>query len=81
MRYYTGNNTGDAPGSLPSPYFWWEAGALYGTMVAYWFLTRDESYTAVIKQALLHQADDNKHYIPANQTSTEVNDDQGFWAM
>ncbi|KAK7749467.1 hypothetical protein SLS53_000041 [Cytospora paraplurivora] len=81
MRYYTGNNTGDVPGNLPSPYFWWEAGALFGTMVDYWFLTKDESYTAVIKQALLHQAGDDRDYMPANQTSTEGNDDQGFWAM
>jgi mannan endo-1,6-alpha-mannosidase len=28
MSYYTGNNTGDVPGNLPDPYFWWEAGAM-----------------------------------------------------
>jgi mannan endo-1,6-alpha-mannosidase len=28
MRYYTGNNTGDVPGNLPDPYYWWEAGAM-----------------------------------------------------
>jgi mannan endo-1,6-alpha-mannosidase len=28
MAYYTGNNTGDVPGNLPSPYYWWEAGAM-----------------------------------------------------
>ena len=28
VRYYTGNNTGDVPGNLPSPYYWWEAGAM-----------------------------------------------------
>ncbi|KUI71760.1 Mannan endo-1,6-alpha-mannosidase DCW1 [Cytospora mali] len=81
MKYYTGNNTGDVPGNIPSPYFWWEAGALFGTMVDYWFLTKDESYTDVIKQALLHQAGDDRDYMPANQTRTEGNDDQGFWAM
>ena len=29
MSYYTGNNTGDVPGNLPDPYYWWEAGAMY----------------------------------------------------
>ena len=29
MSYYTGNNTGDTPGNLPDPYYWWEAGAMY----------------------------------------------------
>lgn len=28
MSYYTGNNTGDVPGNLPDPYYWWEAGAM-----------------------------------------------------
>ena len=29
VRYYTGNNTGDVPGNLPDPYFWWEAGSMF----------------------------------------------------
>lgn len=29
MKYYTGNNTGDTPGNLPDPYYWWECGAMY----------------------------------------------------
>ncbi len=29
MKYYTGNNTGDVPGNLPNPYYWWEAGAMW----------------------------------------------------
>jgi mannan endo-1,6-alpha-mannosidase len=28
MSYYTGNITGDVPGNLPDPYYWWEAGAM-----------------------------------------------------
>ena len=28
VHYYTGNNTGDVPGNLPAPYYWWEAGAM-----------------------------------------------------
>ena len=29
MTWYTGNRTGDTPGNLPDPYYWWEAGAMY----------------------------------------------------
>ena len=29
MTYYTGNHTGDTPGNLPDPYYWWEAGAMF----------------------------------------------------
>ncbi|CAN8095392.1 unnamed protein product [Discula destructiva] len=81
MKYYTGNNPGDVPGNLPAPYFWWEAGAMFGTMVDYWFLTKDETYTNIISQAMIHQAGDNQDYMPVNQTRTEGNDDQGFWAL
>lgn len=28
VSYYTGNNTGDVPGNLPDPYYWWETGAM-----------------------------------------------------
>ncbi|KAI1168958.1 glycoside hydrolase family 76 protein [Nemania serpens] len=81
LKYYTGNNTGDTPGNLPDPYFWWEAGAMFGTMIDYWFYTGDESYVNVTTQAMLHQVGDDKDYMPTNQTRTLGNDDQGFWAM
>ncbi|KAH8687157.1 glycoside hydrolase family 76 protein [Tricladium varicosporioides] len=81
MKYYTGNNTGDTPGNLPDPYYWWEAGAMFGIMVDYWYYTGDTTYNAVVKQALLSQIGTDNDYMPTNQTKTEGNDDQGFWGM
>lgn len=81
VKYYTGNNTGDTPGNLPDPYYWWEAGAMFGTLVDYWWLTGDDSYNNITKQAMIHQAGTDGDYMPDNQTMTEGNDDQGFWAM
>ncbi|KAI1765903.1 glycoside hydrolase family 76 protein [Hypoxylon sp. FL1150] len=81
LKYYTGNNTGDTPGNLPDPYFWWEAGAMFGTMIDYWFYTGDETYNDVTTQAMVHQAGDDNDFMPQNQTRTLGNDDQGFWAM
>jgi mannan endo-1,6-alpha-mannosidase len=49
--------------------------------VDYWFYTGDSTYNDVTLQALVHQAGDNKDFMPQNQTRTEGNDDQGFWAM
>jgi len=37
MKYYTGNETGGTPGNLPSPYYWWECGAMFGHMIDYWY--------------------------------------------
>ncbi|EAQ85982.1 hypothetical protein CHGG_07235 [Chaetomium globosum CBS 148.51] len=81
VKYYTGNNTGDTPGNLPDPYFWWEAGAMFGTLIDYWALTGDDSYNAITAQALLHQGTENGDFKPRNQTRTLGNDDQGFWGM
>lgn len=81
MKYYTGNNTGDVPGNLPDPYYWWEAGAMFMSMVEYWYYTGDETYVPQTKQALLHQVGEDNDYMPANQTKSEGNDDQLFWAL
>ncbi|KAF2091740.1 glycoside hydrolase family 76 protein [Saccharata proteae CBS 121410] len=80
MSYYIGNQTGQIPGELPPPYYWWEAGAMFMTLIEYWFYTGDDSYNHVVTQALLFQTGQNDDYMPANQTKDEGNDDQVFWA-
>ncbi|PSS06991.1 glycoside hydrolase family 76 protein [Amorphotheca resinae ATCC 22711] len=81
MKYYTGNNTGDVPGNLPDPYYWWEAGAMFMTLIDYWYFTGDTTYNAETVQAMLWQAGTTYNFMPVNQTKTEGNDDQGFWGM
>lgn len=81
VKWYTGNNTGDVPGNLPAPYYWWEAGAMFGSLVDYWYYTGDTTYNAITTQALLFQVGPDNDYMPPNQTKTEGNDDQAFWAM
>ena len=71
VQYYTGNNTGDVPGNLPSPYYWWEAGAMFGSLVDYWYYTGDTSYNEITTQALLFQVGPNNDFMPPNQTKTE----------
>lgn len=81
VKWYTGNNTGDVPGNLPNPYYWWEAGAMFGSLIDYWHYTGDESYNNITTQAMLFQVGPRNDYMPPNQTKTEGNDDQGFWGM
>jgi mannan endo-1,6-alpha-mannosidase len=81
MSYYTGNNTGDVPGCLPEPYYWWEAGAMFGAMIDYWHYTGDTTYNDVTSEALLFQVGPYQDYMPPNQTKAEGNDDQSFWAL
>ncbi|GME26211.1 hypothetical protein GTA08_BOTSDO03633 [Neofusicoccum parvum] len=81
MKYYTGNQTGQIPGELPQPFYWWEAGSMFMTMVEYWYYTGDSTYNDVTTQALQFQVGDDNDYMPANQTKDEGNDDQVFWAF
>ncbi|OJD09880.1 hypothetical protein AJ78_08883 [Emergomyces pasteurianus Ep9510] len=79
--YYTGYRPGDVPGNLPAPYYWWEAGAMFGALIDYWYYTGDDTYNAMTTQALLHQASPSRNFMPVNQTRTEGNDDQSFWGI
>ncbi|KAI0393338.1 glycoside hydrolase family 76 protein [Xylariaceae sp. FL0594] len=86
MSYYHGNESGHTPGILPGPppdgdYYWWEGGALWGTMIDYWHLTGDTTYNDVVSQALLFQVGPDRNYMPPNVTASLGNDDQGFWGM
>ncbi|VVT57598.1 uncharacterized protein SAPINGB_P005775 [Magnusiomyces paraingens] len=81
MDYYNGDDYGETPGMFSSPYYWWEAGAAWNSMLDYWFYTGDETYNDVLKRSLLFQVGDDWDYMPSNQTTTEGNDDQGFWGI
>ncbi|KAL1627990.1 hypothetical protein SLS56_006133 [Neofusicoccum ribis] len=78
---YTGNNPGDVPGNLPDPYYWWEAGAMFGALIDYWYYTGDEQFNDITTQAMVHQKGDDDDYMPANQSKSLGNDDQGFWGL
>lgn len=87
MSYYSGNQTGQTPGLLPGPcqsdqcYYWWEAGAMFGSLINYWQYTGDDSYNAVVSQALQWQRGPEENYNPPNQSKNMGVDDQAFWAF
>jgi len=81
MKYYKGNDTGGTPGILPDGYFRYEAVSMFGHLIDYWYYTGDTQYNDVISQAMLFQVGPNNDYMPPNQTDTEGNDDQLFWAF
>ncbi|PSR99081.1 glycoside hydrolase [Coniella lustricola] len=84
--FYVGNQSGMIPGILPGPppdgdYYWWQGGALWGTLVDYWHYTGDMSYVDTTKQALLFQTGPENNYMHSNWTASLGNDDQAFWAL
>lgn len=45
VNFYNGfvNTPGvGVPGELPQPYYWWEAGAMLGSLIDYWYYTGDK---------------------------------------
>ena len=72
---------GNVPGNLPRPYYWWEAGGMFGALVEYYYYTGDTQYVDVTMEAMLWQVGNDKNYMPSNQTRSLGNDDQAFWAM
>ncbi|PHH65573.1 hypothetical protein CDD81_2008 [Ophiocordyceps australis] len=86
LQYYKGNLTGQTPGILPGPppagdYYWWEGGAMWGSLIEYWAWTGDSSYNKEIMESMLFQVGVNNDYMPHNVTASLGNDDQGFWGM
>lgn len=81
LDYYEGTTYGGTVGMFTSPYYWWEAGGAWGLMLDYTFYMENDTYTDVIKEALMYQVGDDYNYIPLNQSTTEGNDDQAFWGI
>lgn len=85
ILWYTGGVRGQVasgiPGNLPAPYFWWEAGAMCGVLMDYWYYTGDESYNHLVMDAMMFQAGPGADYMTPNVSNQEGNDDQAFWGM
>ena len=86
MTFYRGNLSGQIPGELPGPppnpsitdqgYFWWETGAMFGSLMDYWYYTGDSTYNQEVMDGMLFQTGANNDYLPINQTNGMGNDDQ-----
>ncbi|KAI1336506.1 glycoside hydrolase family 76 protein [Xylariaceae sp. FL0016] len=86
LTYYHGRDPGRTLGILDGPppngdYYWWEAGALWGCMIDYWYWTGDDTYNDIVSQALLAQVGPHDDFQNDNWTASLGNDDQGFWGM
>lgn len=81
LDYYNGNKPGGVVGMFTWPYYWWEAGGAWGSLIEYSYYMENDTLVPLIKEALEYQTGDDFNYIPLNQSTTEGNDDQGFWGV
>jgi len=79
MSYYSG--TPDKFVDLPEPHYWWQAGALMGSMLDYSHYTGDHTYDRLIARGLLDQVGPDFDYMLPSHFGQEGNDDQAFWGF
>ncbi|EYE93204.1 glycoside hydrolase family 76 protein [Aspergillus ruber CBS 135680] len=78
MTHYHGNETGQIPGKLPDT--WWEGGAMFMTLIQYWYFTGDTTYNDEVSVGMQWQSGDGD-YMPTNWSTYLGNDDQVFWGL
>lgn len=81
MDYYEGDRYGGTIGMFSAPYYWWEAGFAFGSLLDHWWYLENDTYVDTIKELLLYQVGENWDYVPLNQSTTEGNDDQVLWGI
>ncbi|THV49374.1 hypothetical protein BGAL_0198g00120 [Botrytis galanthina] len=79
--YNQSQTPGNPIGVLNAPYYWWESGAMFDTLIQYWRLTGDSQYNKLVTQGLAAQRGPNDDFMPPNQTISMGNDDQSIWAL
>lgn len=77
-RYH---NASDIPGLFGQPYYFWESGLAWDSLINYWHQTGDDSYNDIIGEALRFQLGEEEDYMPTNQSASLGNDDQATWAL
>ncbi|KAH3675431.1 hypothetical protein WICMUC_002720 [Wickerhamomyces mucosus] len=81
MDYYDGSKYGGTVGMFSPPYYWWQAGHAFGGVLDFWHNCQNDTYESLLLDSLVAQTGRNYDYIPSNQSTTEGNDDQGFWGI
>ncbi|KAM0705486.1 hypothetical protein Q7P35_006845 [Cladosporium inversicolor] len=82
LRYTNATDvSGGILGLVGEPYYFWENGLAWDSLINYWYQTGDDSYNDFIAYSLRHQVGENNDFMPANQTTSEGNDDQSTWAL
>lgn len=67
---------------LPTPYYWWECGALMGAMLDYSHYTNDSTYDDTLTAAISYQVQSPGYdLMVVSHYGDEGNDDQAFWTF
>lgn len=79
--YNNGSNGPKIPGLLPEPYYWWEAGYMFDSLINYWSHSGDDSVVEPVQLGMHYQVGPDENYMPPNQSKSIGNDDEAIWAL
>ncbi|KAJ5623862.1 CAZyme family GH76 [Penicillium lagena] len=78
IAYYNGRASSDIPGKMDDT--WWEGGAMFMTLIQYWYWTGDSQFNGIVQDGMYFQKG-NDDYFPSNYSQYLGNDDQVFWGL
>jgi len=81
LSYYDGHSYGGSIGCFKSPYYWWEYGTAFSSLIRFQHVCENNTFEDLIYDAVLSQAGDDFNYQPTNQSNNEGNDDQATWGL
>ncbi|CAN6599554.1 mannan endo-1,6-alpha-mannosidase Dcw1p [Trichomonascus vanleenenianus] len=68
-------------GTFKEPYYWWEYGVTWKSLIDFAFYARTNAYTSEMQNALASQAGSQNNYLPSWMVNQMGNDDEGFWGL
>jgi mannan endo-1,6-alpha-mannosidase len=68
ISMYSDTQTGTILSGIPGlltypPYYWWEAGAMFGQLIDYWYYTGDSQWNDLIREGIVHQMGEGSNYV------------------
>lgn len=78
IAYYNGRASSAIPGKMDGT--WWEGGAMFMTLIQYWYWTGDSQFNGIVQDGMYFQKG-NDDYFPSNYSQYLGNDDQVFWGL
>lgn len=88
LDYYEGTKYGGTVGMFAQPYYWWQAGEAFGSLLNYQYYCASEqdkdigeNVENLIYDGITSQLGENFDLMVANISSSEGNDDQAVWGL
>lgn len=81
LDYYDGLRYGGTVGMVVEPYYWWQAGEMFGLLLGFVEACGNDTVKELVHTAMSLQLGEDYNLMVSNYSSSEGNDDQGVWSL